>query len=294
MFVAQKIVYLELQKTGCTHIRNLLKEVVGGEFVDKHNLVDSNFFNEDKIFLGSVRNPWEWYTSLWAYGCDRRGGIYTQVTKPGISLKGIRLKNNPYAAFTAILAGLSKDPQKWQQTYRDVNDAGAFREWLHMMHDKRYWYDFCEGYGVRPVSKVAGLLTYRYLKLFCTKNDELNKLDTLSTFHQLADYEKENCFITHFIRNEQLESDLFTALEKCAIAIPDQKKTEIMSCSRTNASSRSYGANYYYDSASEKLIAAREQLIIEKFGYVAPSLSNNTSSTVLPVGVPAFYSNGPS
>ena len=37
MFVSDSIVFMELHKTGCTHIRNLLKELVGGEFQGKHN-----------------------------------------------------------------------------------------------------------------------------------------------------------------------------------------------------------------------------------------------------------------
>jgi len=41
---------------------------------------------------------------------------------------------------------------------------------------------------------------------------------------------------------------------------------------KTNTSSRKHGPEYYYDRKSEDLIAEREKLIIEKFGYVAPSL----------------------
>ena len=48
-----------------------------------------------------------------------------------------------------------------------MNDAGAFREWLFMLHDEEYKFDLCEGYGCSTISKYAGVLTYRYIKLFC-------------------------------------------------------------------------------------------------------------------------------
>ncbi|PSO70695.1 MAG: hypothetical protein BRC42_09380 [Cyanobacteria bacterium QS_1_48_34] len=84
MFVSEKVVFVELHKTGCIHIRNALKEVLGGEFVGKHNQVSSDLFTKGKIFLGSIRHPWEWYISLWAFGCDNQGGGHLDViTKEG-------------------------------------------------------------------------------------------------------------------------------------------------------------------------------------------------------------------
>jgi hypothetical protein len=40
---------------------------------------------------------------------------------------------------------------------------------------------------------------------------------------------------------------------------------------RTNTSSRRRGPEYYYDATTEKLVGDREKLIVEKFGYRAPS-----------------------
>ena len=209
MFVSEKIVYLELHKTGCTHIRNVVNDLVEGEFRGKHNQINSDLLGEKKIIIGSIRDPWEWYTSLWAYGCDRKGGVFSEVTKSGIEFKDFNWRKNPYFAFFELLKSLSRSPDKWRRTYKDVSDAGAFREWLYMMHDKKYWNDFREGYGKRLLSNFAGLLTYRYLKLFCVKEGELNRINDIRTYDQLVAYEKENCFISYFIRTENLENDLF-------------------------------------------------------------------------------------
>jgi len=274
MLVLKDIVYLELHKTGCTHIRNILKDLLGGEIIGIHNQASSNLFDKKRRFIGSIRDPWEWYISLWAYGCDNKGAVFKQVTKRGIKLRGIGWKIHPYAAFYISLSNLIRNPKKWKDTYKDVNDAGAFRQWLSMMHDRKYLNDIGGNYGAYSLCKIAGLLTFRYLKLFCTKKEGLKTLNNLSKFDQLTNYENENCFIDLFIRNERLEADLFDALENFGIEIPSDKKSEIISRPKSNVSSRKYGVEYYYDKESEDLIAERERLIVDKFGYIAPSLRN--------------------
>lgn len=272
MFVSDRIVFLELQKTGCTHIRNLLEELVGGELVGKHNQAGPDLFSGDRFFLGSVRDPWDWYISLWAYGCDRKGTVFGNVTKKGLKVKGRGWKTNPYSAFRELLqSSPNRSPDKWKRTYQDVSDPGAFREWLHMMHDKDCLPDVGEGYRQSVLGRVAGLLTYRYMRLFACRKGEPDGLHALSTFDQLAEHERKNCFIDHFIRNENLESDLLAGLKQAGFKIPGETESEIASRPRTNTSSRKYGADYYYDRGTEALIADRDRLVVEKFGYVAPS-----------------------
>jgi hypothetical protein len=57
LFISEKIVFMELHKTGCTHIRNTLKTILDGDFVGKHNQASSDLFRRERIFLGSVRDP---------------------------------------------------------------------------------------------------------------------------------------------------------------------------------------------------------------------------------------------
>lgn len=248
MFVSEKFVFIELHKTGCTHILHILGELLDGELIGKHNQASPNLFINGRVFLGSIRDPWEWYTSLWAYGCDKKGLLFHRVTLG------------------------SKDRKKWIDTYRDVNDANAFRIWLSMMHDTKYINDIGEGYSNCSVNRFCGLMTFRFLNLFCTKVGEREKLNELSSFEQSKNYEGRNCFINHFIRNENLEADLFNGLENFGQPISNEIKSTVMSKSRTNTSSRKHGPGYYYDIASEQLIAQRERVIIDKFKYQAPSL----------------------
>lgn len=272
MFVSERFVYLELHKTGCTHIRAILSDLLDGELLGKHNQAVPELFRPDRIFIGSVRNPWAWYTSLWAYGCDNRGALFEHVTRAPTSVRELGWKSNPYLAFIRLLANRSRNPKAWMDTYADVEDASAFRQWLHMMHDKKCLPDIGEGYSACPVSRVAGLMTFRYLTLYCAKSNEPGALHELSTHGQIMEYERQKCFINHFIKNETLEADLFSGLAKYDVDIPEAVKSQLLSRSKTNTSSKKYGPEYYYDIKASNLVAERERLIVDKFGYVAPNL----------------------
>jgi hypothetical protein len=273
MFVSDRLAFIELHKTGCTHIRGLLKELVGGELAGKHNQADAELFDGRRVFLGSVRDPWDWYVSLWAYGCDRKGIVYGNVTRGGLKLRGHGWRDDPWLAVRELLAARpNAHAAEWQRTYRDASDAGAFRQWLRMMHDERYWSDFGQGYGRSRLSRLAGLFTWRYMKLFACRDGESHSLDRISSFEQLVEHDREHGFIDHFIRNEHLEADLFLALERSGFEVDADTKAEILARARTNTSSRRQGRGYYYDDATARLVGERDRLLVEKFGYAAPAV----------------------
>ena len=267
MFLSEKLVFVELHKTGCTHITRLLEHTVAGQVIGKHNAPSRDLIQSSRIFVGSIRNPWEWYVSLWAYGCDHRGGVYHAVTKPDTVLNLCRhwLVDPIYSAFL-LLNHISRRPELWQECYADVDDPKAFRRWLYMIHDSKHWHDFGQAYGKYPMSHIAGMLTYRYLKLFCKKD-----FRHIKTLEELQVFEKDYGYINYFIRNENLEQDFLTALDLAGIALPEDKKNLVNSIDKTNTSSKKHSAAYYYDADTINLVGNREKLIIDKFGYRAPN-----------------------
>jgi hypothetical protein len=273
MFISDQIVFVELQKTGCTHIRNLLCELVGGELRDKHDQVPASLFNGQRRFLGSVRDPWEWYISLWAYGCDGRGNLFGRVTRDGYRLRGLGWRRSPLAALASLpRMRPNRHAAQWRRTLRDAQDPGAFREWLHMLHDRSHWHELGEGYAQTRLCGFAGLFTYRYLTLFaCTRGEDAT-LRGIASPAALQQFEREQCFIDHFIRNERLVPDLLAALQASGIDVPAQAHDRIAARPRTNTSSRRHGAGYFYDEASSRLVADRDRLIVDRFGYTVPEI----------------------
>src|SRR4030095_1676667 len=86
MFINDKLVYLALHKTGCSHVLKLLSSIpdLDGRIIGKHNTIyevsKRRLGNlSEKIKAGNVRNPWDWYVSLWAFGCMKKGGLYDQI-----------------------------------------------------------------------------------------------------------------------------------------------------------------------------------------------------------------------
>ena len=141
-----------------------------------------------------------------------------------------------------------------------------------------YRRDYVEGYGTSPVSDVVGLLTYRYLKLFCCPLELTPAMKALSSFPAVQRFEQEHCFIDHFIRNEQLEQDLLAALTSAAVRMPEENVRKFRSAPRTNVSSRNRRTGHYYDAASRQLVLEREQLMIDRFGYRPPALETEAAA----------------
>jgi len=286
MLISEKLIFIELQKTGSTHIKGLLKKLVGGENDGKHNTPTEEQISSGKKFIASVRDPWSWYLSLWSYGCLQKCELYERLTNEKKWRKMLDKAEGKAGADAepeddgdAEGEGGEKGKGKGKALpenftperaksywYADPDNAEAFREWLQAVLAVQPLRKVLEsGYGKSPISKAGGLMTFRYFTL-CTKNGEsVDK--TVSSLDALRGYDKEHCFVDYFVRNESLSDDLIKAVEGCGVDLDDDKRQVIRDAKKTNVSSRPHGPEHYYDDASVQLVARREKFIIEKFGY---------------------------
>lgn len=278
MFVAEKLVFLELHKTGGTHIGRWLAKLVGGEQVGKHNRLPMAL--RDRFIVGSVRNPWDWYVSLWAYGCSGQGSVYRQTTRR-LDLHYVRSQLCREMGVHRVTLGqgavqcwhdLRKPVAAWRSVYQNSEDAGAFREWLKLMLDRRHRFDMGEGYGFSPVSWAFGLMTYRYVKLFTAMDTALYRDAALGTLGGLRELWKNKALVGFVVRNEMLEPDLLTALRLAGYDISIEDEADLLSgrLNRTNTSKRRATA-YYYDDDTAALVGQREAFIVETHGYRPPT-----------------------
>jgi hypothetical protein len=167
-----------------------------------------------------------------------------------------------------------KPVARWQQTYQDSNNPAMFREWLSMLLDARRRYDVGEGYAFSPVSEHAGLMTYRYFRLF-TLGDAVFRDERLSTPEGLAEFDRDGNTASGMIRMESLEDDFIRILVDAGYTLSEEQVSEIRAraAAKTNVSSRRM-AGYYYDPDSIQLVAEREQYLIGKYGYEPPTLQD--------------------
>lgn len=277
MYISKNFIYTELHKTAGTHIGKWLKTLAPGEQVGKHNVIPKNY--RDRIVLGSVRNPWDWYVSLWGYGCDQKGSVRHQ-TKNKINIhyyrqqlpKEMNLDHLPIRVLIKQLrSDIFKPTDQWEESYKDSTNPICFKNWLKLMFNKQRTFDIREGYGFSPLADTAGLLSYRFMKLFTDLDSELYSKNSKFSHSNLHDIWNEYKIANYFIRMEHLEIDLIEAMKLADVVISPEniKLLHAAKNKKTNTSSRLPTAHYFNDETIQ-LIYNQEKLIIDLFNYEPP------------------------
>ena len=283
MFIAGDLVFLELQKTGGSHIRRLLKRYVNGDPVGKHNRLTNDFV--DKFIIGSIRNPWDWYVSLWAYGVSGKGAIRTRVCK-GFDFNYYHSmlpksmgKNwlTPSEFLLSTYHDITKPVMEWKRVYKKADEPELFQQWLKLLLSPRHRFDMGEGYAFSPLSAHAGLMTYRYFRLF-TLGQEIYKNKMLADYASVADFDLKHNVIKGMIRTESLEQDFVRVLSEAGLSLTDEQLSEILDkkVSKTNVSERK-SVEFYYNEETLELVLMRDRYIIEKYGYQQPRLNQESA-----------------
>ena len=263
-----RLIYLQLQKTGCTQIASVLAENISGEQVGKHNFLRE--YVTDKKIIGSVRNPWTWYISLWAYGCEGKGTFYHLVTKK----KLIELARKMYhREIKESIYEVIKPTRDWVESYADSDDPECFKKWLRNMYNPSKKMDLGEEYHKYDLSSFAGFYTHRYCRLHLRDYYKGKTRKMVSSYEDLIEYDEKNNLLDYCIRMESLEEDLINALKLSGYTSLELQDRIIKSREKRRNTSRHKEAGYYYDKETIQLVAEKERFIIEKYGYVAPKIN---------------------
>jgi hypothetical protein len=263
MIIGDNYIYLELQKSGCTHIRHLLTEVVGdGCDGDKHNVLRHK--PRDKYVLGSVRNPWAWYVSLWAFGCNNdHGAVKRRLAYPSSMSLGELL---PGRLRRRLWDGGRSEANKWRALYQDAGDRDAFREWLNRIHDPKLSPDLRQGYDLHAVRRFLGFFSYRYCKLHLAGFNTWRGRTILRSYALLQRWADHADLVDFMVRNEYLCEDLIAALDNIGQGLSDSMRDRIRSAAPSNTSDHK-DWRWYYDDQTRDLVARRDRFIIERHGY---------------------------
>jgi hypothetical protein len=271
MYVNDKFVFLELQKTACSHIVKLFDKFTKGKQIGKHDFLREQ--DKDKLVLGSIRNPWDWYVSLWAYGCGMQGGLYKRsLAKPKLTyyLRPFGNISRSINSFSMYLKDRrSKPVETWVRLYSDNQNVNHFREWLQLIFDSERNRDFGEGFGFHPVSEYAGLLTYRYASFFMKGFRNPKSFSSLNSLDNLIAFDKSENRLFSIIRKENLEADFIKAAGLLGVELGVNEKLNILNLKKTNAS-KHHKTSHYYNEESYRLVEQRECFIIDKYDYSRP------------------------
>lgn len=251
MFITDSFVFIELPKTGTTFIIKFLPLAFPGIHTSKHAPATPELLASKRKFLGSIRNPWDWYTSMWAFGCLQKGVIYRTVTGPG-----------------------SKNKEEWLDAYKDINDPARFRKWIKMIHTPKYMRDTkkpgkktIDTHGWHKYDNEIGLYSSCYLRIF-TPPHLFKEAINCSTPEQAKDFDQKNCYISYFIKTENLEENLLHGLEYIGAPL-NPEHAEMLSGKKQRNTTPRRDTSFYYDHETATQVAKLDKFIIEKFEYPA-------------------------
>ena len=273
MFLTENLCYLEMTRSGSTHLVKLLnKYVPNGKIIGVHNRAKPNIYNSNRFFVGSIRNPWEWYVSAWSFGCVKKGGLHRRLTTKKVYFNNIGFKTKPLLSPYIFIQQFWKPLNRWRQLYSDPQNINNFREWLKLLLGNTRIHDTGEGYGLSSINKFAGLMTYRYLTLY---SNDIRKMfnNSITNYDDLEKFDNENNILNYIVKNETLEDDFIQVLKKLNIEINETEKKMIY-----NEKSDKFGAwrnlnlNDFFDEECLNIIQSKEKLIINKYNYKKPTI----------------------
>lgn len=276
MYITDKFAFLEVPKTGSTYIDQVMMDMLDGEKVGKHNYPSKELLNSGRSFVGSIRNPFDWYVSLWAYGCkvkERSGPYRKTMTYRPFDLKGYGLDKNALFGAKAYMHYLLWAPfakrDLWKAAYADSAHPDNFRAWIDLMFRSDEIFLYNAIFAQTPLKKFIGLYTFRYLWLCCRNREELLSQKCPKTIEELREWEKENCYVDRFIKMENMSDDLIHFFDDFGYELTHQQRDRLEENKRHNASKRGREIGQYYSSEDRALIHERENIIFDKFGYAA-------------------------
>jgi hypothetical protein len=257
--VSEKLVYLELQKSASTLIGSILMEQFGAKKRNPtHGLLPGDC--RSLFVVGSVRNPWDYYVSLWSFGCQGNGGMLRRSTQREFRAAARRLPD-----VGPLLHELSKPAPEWRAVYADPHSPDQFREWLARVHDPDRTLEFEPSYAASRFRHIAGFATYRYCRLYA---DDFDAVMASPTSGQMARALEGSFLPDAMIRTEYVGNDLLAAVRKAGYDVDDALEQEVLNrAAKPVNQSDHLPYTAYYDDDSVELVAERDALVISRHGY---------------------------
>jgi hypothetical protein len=253
MIEYDRFIYLDVYRTGSSHILALLPKITDGKLLrtERHAALTKAHplsRGSGKLVFTSVRNPWDWYVSLWAYGAEGKSAIRRYLA-----------------------AHLT--PAELPRLYDNEKPAVAFRNWLLTMHDpailKRVMKEHLPQSGLAP---VIGLYTYRFLRVTTLYPRFLLRWPLIRSPGDAIRHHLRFKAWSEVLRAESLDSDLIGLVERhgpaCSFSADAARIIAKSAKNRRNASQRTL-ASYrdYYDDETAELVATRDSFFTDAFGY---------------------------
>lgn len=250
MVLHEDYVFIHFPATGGTYITKILEKYFDGKFIKDggaepggvvHDTFESDYTTqndfyskkpEDKFIIGSIRNPYRYYVSVWGAMCRAYSLNQGRL---------VRKWNNNYPSYEHLLT--------------DIDSIENFRKWTELILDGMSDFDNLH-YSYEQIKNGVGICTQRYVLMYCRNN-----------FEVLDGGELPNGIIDGFIRTENIIDDLIENLREAGMSISDEKYDRIKAEGKKNDRNYKHDTNDYYTDSLKDLVYEFEKPVIEKFNY---------------------------
>jgi hypothetical protein len=254
MIEYKKFIYLDVYKTGSTHINNLLKQITLEPEIRRNRhapltKVRPFTWKGGKLVFATVRNPWDWYVSMWAYGHTKENPLYSHI-KDALGKKQL------------------------EKLYDTENPKTSFPLWLSSIHDPAFLAKVLAGHRL-PVSGLAdfmGFYTYRFMRVTLPYPELLLRGPFIRSLDSAIAMQKRFATYEVMMKSETLDEEFADFVvkyrERCGFTQQAVDLVRANAESHKNASVRTL-ASYrdYYTDELRDLVAKRDRMFIDLFDY---------------------------
>jgi hypothetical protein len=253
MIEFDKLIYLDVYKTGSTHVFNVLKKVTGKKplRVSRHSALTEVHrlrWKNGKFVFATIRNPWDWYVSLWTFGANEDKSFSQKVRDAAGEELGRKLYDHadPKASFPL-----------WLKTVLDP-------DFIARMEGKSL--------ATSGMAEIMGVYSYRFMRITTPFPSIMLRRWNIGSIDRAIAYQKRWATYDEIYRSEQLDETLAQLVSERGEALgfrPDAlkfvKRSEKL---HKNPSARTLSSyrDYYTDELAE-LVGRRDRMIVDMFDY---------------------------
>lgn len=264
MFISNKVCFLELEKTGISSIKKYLKQHMSDGIITRpHDYVTEDILQKKILFIGSIRNPLDWYVSRWSYGCMMKNNdsLFKNFVNKRLNLNRINNIEGQLSNKIKYLKNQFFKKSKYiENLYSDPYNKDNFRLWLKELLTKGKKSSLAEHYFFTSLKKNFGYMTYRYLIMFTKPQYRKEIYYKLNGLNDIEEFDKKYVFIDNFLKIENLKDDLKKLVHK--LDIDGKAVIEIV-----NPSKRIRELDYYYDDETINIVKNYDEFLFKKFNY---------------------------
>jgi hypothetical protein len=252
MIEYETFIYLDVNRTGSGQVIDVMEKVCEERMLQRrrHAPITSGRLMANprrKLVFATVRNPWDWYVSLWAWGVGGQSAVRRWLHA-------------------------SMPRKEVRRLYRPA-EPSAFRRWLLAMHDPAFAdRHMQERYPQSGLSPFMGFYTYRFQRVTTTYPRVFLRRWRIGGPEAVGPFHARRKAYAAVLRSETLTADLrrFVAAnrDRCRFRPEAEALIDASDRERVHSSGRPLqGYRDYYDEETRELVASRDRFFLDEFGY---------------------------